>query len=58
MYATISADIVSSTSLSIEETIALKQRIEELFFILEKKSPGILGQTNKGRLHRVPATIS
>lgn len=48
MYATISADIVSSTSLSIEETIALKQRIEELFFILEKKSPGFWGRLIKG----------
>ena len=39
MYAAISADIVSSTSLCIEETIALKQTIEELFYILEKRFP-------------------
>ena len=39
MYATISADIVSSTSLCIEETIALKQRIEDLFSVLEQHLP-------------------
>ena len=48
MYATISADIVSSTSLCIEETIALKQRIEELFSILEKRFPGFWGRLIKG----------
>ena len=48
MYAAISADIVSSTSLCIEETIALKQRIEELFSILEKRTPGFWGRLIKG----------
>ena len=48
MYATISADIVSSTSLCIEETIALKQRIEDLFSVLEKRFPGFWGRLIKG----------
>ena len=48
MYAAISADIVSSTSLCIEETIALKQRIEDLFSILEKRFPGFWGRLIKG----------
>lgn len=48
MYVAISADIVSSTSLCIEETIALKQRIEELFSVLEKKFPGFWGRLIKG----------
>lgn len=48
MYAAISADIVSSTTLCIEETIALKQRIEDLFFILEKRFPGFWGRLIKG----------
>ena len=48
MYAAISADIVSSTSLCIEETIALKKRIENLFSILEKRFPGFWGRLIKG----------
>lgn len=48
MYAAISADIVSSTSLCIEETIALNQRIEDLFSILEKRFPGFWGRLIKG----------
>ena len=48
MYAAISVDIVSSTSLCIEETIALKQRVEELFSILEKRFPGFWGRLIKG----------
>ncbi len=40
MYAVISADIVSSTSLRIEETISLKQRVENLFLILQGTYPG------------------
>ena len=48
MYATISADIVSSTSLCIEETIALKQRIEDLFSVLEKRFPGFWGRLING----------
>lgn len=39
MFATISADIVSSTSLSVDETIRLKQRIEALFALLKTKYP-------------------
>ena len=37
MFATISADIVASTSLSVNETIGLKQRIESLFGLLKVK---------------------
>lgn len=48
MYAAISADIVSSTSLCVEETIALKQRIESLLFDLEKRFPGFWGRLIKG----------
>ncbi len=48
MYAAISADIVSSTSLCVEETIALKQRIEGLFSILEEKYAGFWGRLIKG----------
>ena len=39
MYATISADIVASTSLSAPETIELKQRIEKLFVLLQDRYP-------------------
>ena len=39
MYAAISADIVSSTSLCIEETIALKQWTEDLFLFLKRDFP-------------------
>lgn len=48
MYATISADIVSSTSLSKEETIQLKQKIEELFILLKEKYPNFWGRQIKG----------
>lgn len=48
MYATISADIVSSTSLSKDETIELKQKIEELFILLEEKYPNFWGRQIKG----------
>lgn len=48
MYAAISADIVSSTSLSIEETISLKQRVENLFLILQGMYPGFWGRLIKG----------
>lgn len=48
MYAAISADIVSSTSFCIEKTLALKQRIEDLFSILEKRFPGFWGRLIKG----------
>lgn len=48
MYATISADIVSSTSLSKDETIELKQKIGELFTLLEEKYPNFWGRQIKG----------
>ena len=35
MYAAISADIVTYTSLSIDETVSLKKRIENLFLVLQ-----------------------
>ena len=48
MFATISADIVSSTSLSVDETIRLKQRIEALFALLKTKYPDFYGRQIKG----------
>ena len=48
MFATISADIVSSTSLSVDETIRLKQRIEALFALLKTKYPDFCGRQIKG----------
>ena len=48
MYATISADIVSSTSLSKNETIELKQKIEDMFNLLEEKYPSFCGRQLKG----------
>lgn len=48
MFATISADIVSSTSLSIDETIALKQRIDALFTLLQTTNPDFHGRLIKG----------
>lgn len=48
MYAAISADVVSSTALSIDETIVLKQRIEDLFLLLEGRYPGFWGRLIKG----------
>lgn len=48
MFATISADIVSSTSLSMDETIRLKQRIEALFALLKTKYPDFYGRQIKG----------
>ena len=48
MYATISADIVSSTSLSKSETIKLKKKIKELFMCLEEKYPKFWGRQIKG----------
>lgn len=48
MYATISADIVSSTSLSKDETIELKQKIEEQFVLLKEKYPNFWGRQIKG----------
>lgn len=48
MYATISADIVSSTSLSIDETIALKKGINGLLQSLDGKFLGFWGRLIKG----------
>ena len=48
MYSTISADIVSSTSLSEVETIELKQYIEEQLKMLETLYPGSWGRLIKG----------
>lgn len=48
IYAAISADIVSSTSLSIEETISLKQRTEDLFLLIQEMYPGFWGRLIKG----------
>ena len=48
MYATISADIVSSTTLSIDETIALKKKINDQFVSLSCKFPGFWGRLIKG----------
>lgn len=48
MYATLSADIVSSTSLSKEDTIELKNKIESLFQLLENKFPCFWGRQIKG----------
>ncbi len=48
MYAAISADIISSTSLSVQETIKLKKRIYRLFDLLEKTFFGFRGRQIKG----------
>lgn len=48
MYATISADIVSSTSLSKEGTIELKHKLETLFKKLEERYPNFWGRQIKG----------
>ena len=48
MFATISADIVASTSLSVNETIGLKQRIESLFGLLKVSYPDFEGRQIKG----------
>lgn len=48
MYVAISADIVSSTSLSEEETIGLRQRMSDLFLLLEPKFPDFWGRQIKG----------
>lgn len=53
MFATISADIVSSTSLSVNETIGLKQRIESLFSLLKVSYPDFEASPNKRGLYRV-----
>ena len=44
----ISADIVASTSLSVNETIRLKRGIEDLLELLEREFPGFWGRLIKG----------
>ena len=48
IYASVSADIVASTSLSVNEIIRLKRRIEELLELLEREFPGFWGRLVKG----------
>lgn len=48
MFATISADIVSSTSLSVNETIELRQKMESLFAALRDRYPDFYGRQIKG----------
>jgi len=48
MYATISADIVSSTSLSEVETVELKQYVEDQLKMLESLYPNFWGRLIKG----------
>lgn len=48
MFATISADIVSSTTLSVDETIKLKQQLSALFALLSKTFPDFQGRQIKG----------
>ena len=48
MYATISADIVSSTSLSGNDTIAFNKRVEELFELLTAGYHSFWGRQVKG----------
>jgi len=48
MYAAISADVVSSTAISKEDTIRLKQRISDLFRLLETLYPNFWGRQIKG----------
>lgn len=48
MYATISSDIVASTSLSALETIELKQKTEKLLEQLQDRYPDLWGRQIKG----------
>lgn len=48
MVATISADIVSSTSLATKELIELRRRLYELFSRIAENSPGFWGRIVKG----------
>lgn len=48
MVATISADIVSSTSLNTRELIELRRRLQELFRRLTEVSPGFWGRVVRG----------
>ena len=48
MVATISADIVSSTSLNTSELIGLRRRLQELFRRIAEDSPGFWGRIVRG----------
>lgn len=48
MVATISADIVSSTSLNTSELIGLRRRLQELFERIAENSPGFWGRIVRG----------
>lgn len=48
MVATISADIVSSTSLATKELIELRRRLQELFRRIAENSPGFWGRIVRG----------
>ncbi len=48
MLATISADIVSSTSLNTSELIGLRRRLQELFTRIAEDSPGFWGRIVRG----------
>ena len=48
MYATLSADLVSSTALSIDEVILVKQKMEDLFTMFSRKYFGICGRVVSG----------
>ena len=48
MVATISADIVSSTSLNTSELIGLRRRLQELFRGIAEESPGFWGRIVRG----------
>ena len=48
MYAAISADVVSSTSLSRESMIELNEKLKKCLYILEKRYQGFWGRIVKG----------
>lgn len=48
MEATISADVISSTSLSVDETLALKKRMKSFFSLMEQLYPCFWGRQIKG----------
>lgn len=48
MYAAISADVVSSTSLSRESMIELNEKLKECLYILERRYNGFWGRIVKG----------
>lgn len=48
MYAAISADVVSSTSLSRESMIELNEKLKKCLYILERRYQGFWGRIVKG----------